>query len=99
MPDLKIGEKSSEFLHIIHAATKMAFQYRTIKITPVLARNWSISKRYIANNLFKESTGRSFVETILKLQILKQHGLLIHLIEKSLEKVIDTAAIGLIIRA
>lgn len=53
MPDLEIGEKSSEFLHIIHAATKMAFQYRTIKITPVLARNWSISKRYIANNLFK----------------------------------------------
>ena len=31
----------------------MAFHYRTIKITPVLARNWSISKQYIANNLFK----------------------------------------------
>ena len=53
MPDLKIGEKSSDFLHIIHAATKMAFHYKTIKVTPVLARNWSISKRQISNNLFK----------------------------------------------
>jgi site-specific DNA-adenine methylase len=53
LPDLEIGEKSSEFLHIIHAATKMAFHYKTIKVTPVLARNWEISKRYIAENLFK----------------------------------------------
>ncbi|MEC4985176.1 MAG: hypothetical protein SAK42_13845, partial [Oscillatoria sp. PMC 1076.18] len=53
LPELKIGEKSSEFLHIIHAATKMAFHYKTIKVTPVLARNWEISKRYMANNLFK----------------------------------------------
>lgn len=53
MPDLEIGEKSSEFLHIIHAATKMAFHYRTIKVTPVLARNWGISKRHMANNLHK----------------------------------------------
>jgi len=53
LPELKVGEKSSEFLHIVHAATKMAFHYKTIKITPVLARNWEISKRYIAENLFK----------------------------------------------
>lgn len=53
MPDLTVGEKSSEFLHIIHAATKMAFHYKTIKVTPVLARNWKISKRYIAHNLYK----------------------------------------------
>jgi site-specific DNA-adenine methylase len=53
LPDLSIGEKSSEFLHIIHAATKMAFHYKTIKVTPVLARNWEISKRYMAENLFK----------------------------------------------
>ncbi|WP_228060438.1 MULTISPECIES: hypothetical protein [unclassified Coleofasciculus] len=53
LPDLEIGEKSSEFLHIIHAATKMAFHYKTIKVTPVLARNWEISKRYMAQNLFK----------------------------------------------
>lgn len=53
LPDLAVGEKSSEFLHIIHAATKMAFHYKTIKVTPVLARNWEISKRYMAENLFK----------------------------------------------
>ena len=53
MPDLKVGEKSSEFLHIVHAATKMAFHFKTIKVTPVLERNWEISKRYIAENLYK----------------------------------------------
>jgi site-specific DNA-adenine methylase len=53
MPDLMVGEKTSEFLHIIHAATKMAYQYKTIKVTPVLARNWSISKKQMANNLHK----------------------------------------------
>jgi site-specific DNA-adenine methylase len=53
LPNLKIGEKSSEFLHIIHAATKMAFKYRTIKVTPVLERNWEISKRMMAANLHK----------------------------------------------
>lgn len=53
LPNVAVGEKSSEFLHIIHAATKMAFHYKTIKVTPVLARNWEISKRYIEENLFK----------------------------------------------
>lgn len=31
----------------------MAFAYKTIKVTPVLARNWEISKRYMASNLHK----------------------------------------------
>lgn len=53
MPDLKVGEKSSEFLHIIHAATKMAFHFKTIKVTPILERNWEISKRVFAENLYK----------------------------------------------
>lgn len=53
MPELRVGEKSSEFLHIVHAATKMAFHFKTIKVTPVLARNWEISRRYISNNLHK----------------------------------------------
>lgn len=53
LPDLKIGEKSSEFLHIVHAATKMAFAYKTIKVTAVLERNWEISKRVMANNVRK----------------------------------------------
>lgn len=53
LPSLKIGEKSSDFLHIIHAVTKMAFQFRTIKVTAVLERNWEISKRVMAQNLYK----------------------------------------------
>jgi len=48
-----VGEKSTEFLHIIHAASKMAFKYKTIKVTPVLARNWEISKRIMAESLDK----------------------------------------------
>jgi len=53
LPNLQTGEKSSEFLHIIHAVTKMAFHFKTIKVTPVLARNWEISKRVFAANLHK----------------------------------------------
>lgn len=53
MPNLNEGEKTSEFLHIIHAVTKMAFHYKTIKTTAVLARNWEISKRMMAKNLHK----------------------------------------------
>jgi site-specific DNA-adenine methylase len=53
LPDLHAGEKSSEFLHIIHAATKMAFKYKTIKATPVLERNWEISRRVMAASVHK----------------------------------------------
>jgi len=53
LPDLKVGERSTEFLHIIHAATKMAFKYKRIKVTPVLERNWEISKRVMAANVHK----------------------------------------------
>jgi hypothetical protein len=51
LPDLNPGERSSEFLHIIHAATKMAFAFKRIKVTPVLARNWEISRRVFARHL------------------------------------------------
>jgi hypothetical protein len=53
LPELRVGEKSSDFLHIVHAATKMAFKYKTIKVTPVLERNWEISKRVMAANIHK----------------------------------------------
>jgi 16S rRNA G966 N2-methylase RsmD len=53
LPDLRPGERSTEFLHIIHAATKMAFAFKRIKVTPVLARNWEISRRVFAQNLDK----------------------------------------------
>jgi len=53
LPTLKVGDRSSEFLHIVHAATKQAFKYKTIKVTPVLERNWEISKRVMAANVHK----------------------------------------------
>lgn len=53
LPELKVGERSTEFLHIIHAATKMAFHFKRIKVTPVLARNWEISRRVMFENLYK----------------------------------------------
>jgi len=53
LPELQVGEKSSEFLHIVHAATKMAFHFKTIKVTPVLARNWEISRRFFLRDLHK----------------------------------------------
>jgi hypothetical protein len=53
LPDLKVGEKSSEFLHIIHAASKMAFTYKTIKVTKFLETNWEVSKRVMAQNVHK----------------------------------------------
>jgi hypothetical protein len=53
LPRLKVDERSSEFLHIVHAATKMAFAYKTIKVTPVLERNWEISRRVMAKTIPK----------------------------------------------
>lgn len=53
LPDLRTGDYSTDFLHIIHAATKMAFKFKRIKVTPVLERNWEISKRIFKENLFK----------------------------------------------
>ncbi len=53
LPGLKVGERSTEFLQIVHAATKMAFKYKRIKVTPVLERNWEISKRVMAASIHK----------------------------------------------
>lgn len=53
LPDLNVGDKTSKFLHIIHAATKQAFKFKTITVTKVLERNWEISKRVMAKNLHK----------------------------------------------
>ena len=51
LPDLQPGDRTTEFLHIIHAVTKMAFAFKRIKVTPVLARNWEISRRVFAKHL------------------------------------------------
>lgn len=35
MPDLNVGEKTSNFLHIVHAVAKGTFGYKNITITPI----------------------------------------------------------------
>ena len=53
MQELKVGDKSSELLHILHAASKMAFTYKTIKVTEVLQRNWKVTLRILTEDLYK----------------------------------------------
>lgn len=51
MPDLKRGDKTSNFLHILHSASKRAFDYKTITVTKVLETNWNCNKRKIAEQI------------------------------------------------
>lgn len=51
MPDLKRGDKTSNFLHILHSASKRAFDYKTITVTKVLETNWNCNKRKIAKQI------------------------------------------------
>lgn len=53
LPELKKGEKSSELLHIIHCASKMAFSYKTITVTEIMARNWEVTRRVFQKDLYK----------------------------------------------
>ena len=78
LPELKIGEKSSDFLHIIHAATKMAFHFKTIKVTAVLERNWEVSKRIMSQNLQPASPFRQ-VQIAGNLTIVKREARLVGL--------------------
>jgi hypothetical protein len=57
LPDLKVGEKVPSFAYN-SCSHKMAFHYKTIKVTPVLARNWEISKDIYKITFSKLSTGR-----------------------------------------
>jgi len=51
MADLEVGTYTDDLLHIVHAATKMAFAYKEYKVTHLLARNWTINKRMMANQV------------------------------------------------
>lgn len=53
MSELQVGDRTSEFLHIMCAVSKRGFSYKTIKVTPVLATNWNVTKRFMAQNLYK----------------------------------------------
>ena len=48
MPDLAVGDQTSDFMHIVHAASKRAFEYRRITVTKVLAANWACAKPAMA---------------------------------------------------
>ena len=53
LPDLEVGEKTSDIMHIIHSVSKRWHQYKTMTVTKVLATNWEASKRAMAGNLHK----------------------------------------------
>jgi len=53
MPDLKVGEKTTLFLHFMHLASKRAFSFRSVTVTPILEMNWNTNKPKIAANLHK----------------------------------------------
>lgn len=53
LPDLKVGDKTSNFLQILHSASKRAFSYKTMKVTPVLEMNWGINKHSMIRDLPK----------------------------------------------
>jgi hypothetical protein len=48
MPELHVGQKTQEILHILHAATKRWFTFRSITVTPILAQNWNRNRRVMA---------------------------------------------------
>jgi site-specific DNA-adenine methylase len=49
------GEKTSDFLHILHSASKRAFDYKTITVTKVLSTNWNCNKKQMAKEIPKIS--------------------------------------------
>ena len=51
MPDLKVGDKTSELIHILHSASKRAFDYKTITVTKILETNWNSNKNKIAEQI------------------------------------------------
>lgn len=48
IPDLKIGDKTSSFLQILHSSSKRAFDYKTITATKVISTNWNSNKPKMA---------------------------------------------------
>ena len=51
MPDAIIGEQTTDFLKMLHSASKRAFDYKTMKVTKILACNWNSNKEKMATTL------------------------------------------------
>lgn len=53
LPELTIGERSSEFMVIVHGVSKMDYCRETTLVTPVMEKNWEASRRFMINNIHK----------------------------------------------
>ncbi len=58
LPVLTPGERSSEFLTIVHGVSKMDYCRKSTLITPVIARKWEASKRFMSENIHKVKNWR-----------------------------------------
>ena len=52
-PDPEIGKRTEEFLHILHAASKRAFDFRGMTATSLLMANWRANKPRMVSCLSK----------------------------------------------
>ena len=53
VPPISPGDKVTDLLRILHAATKGAFGYRTITVTPMMATNWNRNRLKMAASIHK----------------------------------------------
>lgn len=53
MPDLVVGETTTQLIHFLHTCSNAAFNMRTLTVSQFLADNWNRNKRYIAKNVHK----------------------------------------------
>lgn len=61
LPDIHVGERTTEFAHIVSSASKRAFDYRSITVTKVMEANWRASKR-LWQRLLPLTSGWSLIE-------------------------------------
>ena len=53
LPELEIGDSTTEFLHIVHCVSKGAFGYKRITVTEVMRNNWNRSRKIMREALPK----------------------------------------------
>lgn len=53
LPPLTKGEKSADFLQILHCVSKGAFGYKQMTVTEIMAQNWNNSRRTMSASLHK----------------------------------------------
>jgi len=53
LPPLSVGDKSSNFLEIVHCVSKGAFGYKEMTVTGIMAQNWNNSRKAMSESLHK----------------------------------------------